>query len=552
MSDSNNKISVSIPSQIKELLSSQLLKNRGKIDQFYLWVEQYFQNQFFESTDFTVNAPLFDIQDLTGCYSSELNSDVRNLGIDFPVLLSKAGNRSTLMICAMDPLRADIEDDSKSISPWVPFSIVNNPIQETKYSEKENLVFFQVLLEEYNLYVTDIFKLFYRNGEIKSNSLKNFISLSIHREILEKEIERIQPDIIITLGNNARSAIATIFPVQCQEWSDTIHEVQKVNGQSILMIPHISQSANGTKSPILNNSNYSDIAGSGNEKYAKIVIQQIKDKSKMDISGNYRTPHGEMQLSTNGDIVTGSYAAKGAIKGELKGNILSGEWSNNGSIGLFEWEFGQDGNFKGKFKKGLEQGVLKGKWSGTRISGEEELSPREIKDRDSASAYLDYLKHKTSNNEKMSNASVEELLEDYSWEFDEEYFGDLKEHVDILVFSIDNSEDSIEEHDGADKISVCYDLRNNCIYMQTENNDEDIYRYLLTYDARIPENYEEHSEFWGCYSVTNLNGDWGAFFQGNSLEYFDGELNDTLKVKLKNCISSKTMFRFLEDVLYMF
>jgi hypothetical protein len=319
-----------------------------------------------------------------------------------------------------------------------------------------------------------------------------------------------------------------------------------------MMIPHISQAANGTKSPILNNSKYSDIIGSGNEKYARIVIQQIKHKSKMDISGNYRTPHGDMKLSSNGNIVTGSYAAKGTIKGELKGSTLSGEWSNNGATGLFEWDFGQDGNFKGKFKKGLDQGVLKGKWSGTRISEEQGTTSREIKNIDSANAYLEHIKHKASNNEKLSKASVVELLENYSKEFDEEYFGDLKEHVDILVLSIDNSEESIEEHDGNDHISICYDLRNNCIYMQTESNDEEIYQYLWTYDARISENYEEHSEFWGCYSVSNLNGDWRASFHGDSLEYCHGEIDESLEEKLKKCISSKSIFRFLEEVIYMF
>ena len=65
----------------------------------------------------------------------------------------------------------------------------------------------------------------------------------------------------------------------------------------------------------------------------------------------------------NGEI-TGSYP-NATLTGTLLGNVLSATFHNTAvnTVGLIELTFNENG-FEGKWKKGLEQGPMRGKWSG--------------------------------------------------------------------------------------------------------------------------------------------------------------------------------------------
>jgi hypothetical protein len=211
-------------------------------------------------------------------FLKELN--VRSIGIDFPIKLSRGKNRPVLMVCAMDPLRTDNEQKlpEDKLTDWVPFSVIKNPAKEKKYSEKENLQFFNTLLKDFDLYLTDIYKLFYRDGTKISNKIKTYTDLSIHREILETEINCIKPTAILTLGNGARDAICELFKIYPPTWNTEIFKINPDNGCSLVMVPHISGAANGSKAPILNNVSYQDIPGNNNTKYANIILKELVKK----------------------------------------------------------------------------------------------------------------------------------------------------------------------------------------------------------------------------------------------------------------------------------
>ena len=174
---------------------------------------------------------------------------------------------------------------------WAPFSLIDNWEQPTG-SMKSNLPFFRTLLQTHNLYITDIYKLFFRQkkptGFVNSNSIstytqfRNEVGSFLHGHILSKEIELIKPKAIITLGNAARQQLLAINELEngdmqdSQKWAAHIQHYKWCQTLPILASPHISGAANGTKASILNNPKFANISGRfQNERLAKIILSQL-------------------------------------------------------------------------------------------------------------------------------------------------------------------------------------------------------------------------------------------------------------------------------------
>lgn len=264
--------------EIQSMLCNELISSNESISSIYSWINDYFSKEFGLLSDISAQAIPLRKDLLTPSFDIIRNNPVRTIGIDFPVLLSKGENRPVMMICAMDPLRNDTADKQPTdeIGYWVPFSVVNNPVGQTKYSEKENLAFFHTLLDTYDLYVTDIFKLFYRKDTRISNTIGDFRSLPVHRTILDAEIQIVKPSVILTLGNNARDAMCELLSLPRPNWTDEIYKTKDQNGMAVVMVPHISGAANGSKAPILKNPAYEGISGKNNVKYAQIIIKSLR------------------------------------------------------------------------------------------------------------------------------------------------------------------------------------------------------------------------------------------------------------------------------------
>jgi hypothetical protein len=84
----------------------------------------------------------------------------------------------------------------------------------------------------------------------------------------------------------------------------------------------------------------------------------------MKIEGKYQTQHGLLTISQNGEMITATYQDEGVCNGKLTGNKVVGTWKNNDGEGLFKWEFDSNGDFTGRYKNGLEDGAMRGKWNG--------------------------------------------------------------------------------------------------------------------------------------------------------------------------------------------
>lgn len=90
----------------------------------------------------------------------------------------------------------------------------------------------------------------------------------------------------------------------------------------------------------------------------------------MEIAGKYQSNNGEMEISQIGKKITGKYAKEGIIEGELSDMILNGIWRNNGAEGLLKLIFNEDASFTGNYKKGLEEGPMRSKWTGLKLNKE--------------------------------------------------------------------------------------------------------------------------------------------------------------------------------------
>jgi hypothetical protein len=85
----------------------------------------------------------------------------------------------------------------------------------------------------------------------------------------------------------------------------------------------------------------------------------------MKFKGNF----GELILVINGTSATGTYQENGQISGQYVNNTFKGKWSNKGLEGLVEFTVSGT-NLDGFWKKGLEAGPMKGKWTGTLVNVE--------------------------------------------------------------------------------------------------------------------------------------------------------------------------------------
>lgn len=271
-------VKLKLQPEIEYMLSTTLIRSYNSVRSIYAWIDEYFSKEFELKSDILSQVITIDKSILSPSFDIVKNNSVRTIGVDFPVMISKGENRPVMMVCAMDPLRRDTKhkQPSNNIEYWVPFSIINNPSGQTKYSEKENLAFFHTLLDTYDLYVTDIYKLFFRKYNRVSNTIRKFRALQVHRTILDAEIQIIKPSVILTLGNNARDAMCEILSLPRPKWTTEIYTTKNQNGIDVVIVPHISGAANGSKAPILKNPIYADISGKNNVKYAQIILKTLK------------------------------------------------------------------------------------------------------------------------------------------------------------------------------------------------------------------------------------------------------------------------------------
>lgn len=252
---------------IVSLLENHLIKPEEGLQKQYQLLEVYGLNDVIPEAGF-LSKHLLNLE----YRSLPQVQDACNLAIDLPVYLVNKSSKVNVMICAMDPLSNHCEKDK--IGLWNPFSILRNP-EKHKGSDASNYAFFNTLKNNFNLYITDIYKLYFMSNGTKSNKIGDYKKLTVHREILEQEIKIIKPEFIITLGKTSKVALLKIFnrdeklskPILIE--GVEVYEVKNPD-LKIICLPHISGASNGAKSKLLQGKN---IEGHYiNEKLAHLLI----------------------------------------------------------------------------------------------------------------------------------------------------------------------------------------------------------------------------------------------------------------------------------------
>ncbi|HEX8316617.1 MAG TPA: hypothetical protein VF609_16560 [Flavisolibacter sp.] len=159
---------------------------------------------------------------IKGLPYSELGIESHHYGIDLPVLLSSPGNSKAVIFISEDPLRRS-KDPLDTIILSTPFGIHllnkdNNP--NRRFYRNEILLAF--LTKGYNVYVTDIFKIWIKGFGHKLNLRKNEVVYQNSIECLKKEIEFIKNQYnteikIVTFGRPAEFAVRQIeYMFECE------------------------------------------------------------------------------------------------------------------------------------------------------------------------------------------------------------------------------------------------------------------------------------------------------------------------------------------------
>lgn len=280
------------PKEILQKIEEVLLRPNFDIENIYEQLFAYYLkandlNYQREEIVKSIKKDLITKNDLADTLNLIKEKNIRTISIDFPLMLKSTQNKKeTIVVVAMDPLAPNVFQTSKeteNIGYWVPFSLIDS--EKTGQSTfRTNRTFFLSLLKNYNVYITDIYKLFYRLGDFpedkKSNADKTYLKLEsvVHVPILEKEFEILNPKVIVTLGNKSRNAIYKIQNAPIQKWDDVqiIHWSNKATKQTIpvISIPHISGSANGASIQLLEK--YPDLVGDKMEKLAQLIKLKIE------------------------------------------------------------------------------------------------------------------------------------------------------------------------------------------------------------------------------------------------------------------------------------
>ena len=179
---------------IKEIIVSDLGMRPNLFDTTYQLFSKIF-NQGITKED---SVPYMEIDRLKN-FNQSIISRKNSYGIDLPVWFTiKNKNRQKIMLIGMDPLRQKSTEGEigKVASLNTPYSI-HHRVRNNYYPS------ISLLASQYDIYITDVFKLFFREPEdpdFVSNQNTSFTELAIHTKLLQKEITAFSPDLILCLG----------------------------------------------------------------------------------------------------------------------------------------------------------------------------------------------------------------------------------------------------------------------------------------------------------------------------------------------------------------
>jgi hypothetical protein len=220
---------------VKKLLSNELGIGSSKLDDMYTHFSRVYKG---EPSELSQDVNSMDPDCLLGFDQSVVQGNC-NYGIDLPVWFTeKNSNRKKILILAMDPLRSETTaDQQRSTADF------NSPFSIHLRTKNNYFPSISLLASTYDLYITDVFKLFYRdksNQKNMSNQSPDFLTMAVHSELLQKEIALFEPSCVLCLGIHALNGLSKIEKFQPNK--SIVSELRNYNFKGIptFAIPHAS------------------------------------------------------------------------------------------------------------------------------------------------------------------------------------------------------------------------------------------------------------------------------------------------------------------------
>ena len=228
--------------------------------------------------------------------------------------------------------------------------------------------------------------------------------------------------------------------------------------------------------------------------------------------------NGSVMFKKVDDLTVEAVYNRGTIKGAWDGETLKGTFIDNASNGngLIHFTFSDNG-FEAKWKAGLDEGPMKGKWKGQLIT----------------------LNSENDNISKQLNSI---------------HFAELIGNFSLLAFNFDNTEEAIEQG-GDERFKIIFDINNQVLISVNQYIDE-TERCSYYTGSSIVEFYEDHIsneyyEFPGYTLITDLDTDgfatWEIPFHGGLENVSYGKLSDENYSILKLALTPNSLYKFLNE-----
>lgn len=230
--------------------------------------------------------------------------------------------------------------------------------------------------------------------------------------------------------------------------------------------------------------------------------------------------NGSVTFKKVDDLTVEAVYNRGTVKGTWDGETLKGTFidSISNGNGLIHFIFNDNG-FEAKWKAGLDEGPLRGKWVGKLINGE-------------------------TNNITKNNDSTQ---------LQNSHFKDLLGSFCKISFTLDNTEEAIQQG-GSDNFTITLDIENQ--ELQPANPWDTIEEggetnfYTGSSHIDIFEDYlqNEEKEYPG-YIIIALDDTWSMPFHGIFEIDDTNELDENKCSLLQATLTSKTIYSFLNDAI---
>jgi hypothetical protein len=167
-----------------------------------------------------------------------IDNDISAIQFDLPYFFDNKKEK-TIMIIGMDA-KASHPKDVVLSTPYYLQSSVGKNTNNNYYWD-----IIKILSQYYNIYLTDVYKAYYKQADKESNEIPEYTLQDFHQKILKDEIINIvKPFAILSWGKDSRDFVANIFGLKMNNsiTKDNIHIPYTIdNSIKFISTPHPSR-----------------------------------------------------------------------------------------------------------------------------------------------------------------------------------------------------------------------------------------------------------------------------------------------------------------------